>query len=101
MAGVGSDGVGAFAQDGLAFVVGQARPHQSIGEILRRIDQHQPLHPLRPRQRQQQVEGETGDLQVDACPQHTPRAQVDLQIGELSAAARNLFERNMRERIDP
>ncbi|MDR7385316.1 aminotransferase class IV [Promicromonospora iranensis] len=26
---------------------------------------------------------------------------VDLQIGELSAAARDLFERNMRERIDP
>jgi branched-chain amino acid aminotransferase len=26
---------------------------------------------------------------------------VDLQVGELSAAARDLFERNMRERIDP
>jgi len=26
---------------------------------------------------------------------------ADLQIGELSAAARDLFERNMRERIDP
>ncbi|MFD2023996.1 aminotransferase class IV [Promicromonospora aerolata] len=26
---------------------------------------------------------------------------VDLQIGELSVAARDLFERNMRERIDP
>ncbi|MFC8797902.1 aminotransferase class IV [Promicromonospora sp. NPDC057138] len=26
---------------------------------------------------------------------------VDLQIGELSSAARDLFERNMRERIDP
>lgn len=26
---------------------------------------------------------------------------VDLEIGELSAAARDLFERNMRERIDP
>jgi branched-chain amino acid aminotransferase len=26
---------------------------------------------------------------------------VDLQIGELSSAARDLFERNMRERLDP
>lgn len=26
---------------------------------------------------------------------------ADLRIGELSAAARDLFERNMRERTDP
>ncbi|MNY54526.1 hypothetical protein D3C86_1904140 [compost metagenome] len=50
---LGYDGL-ALAQDGLTFVVGQTRPHQLFGEVLRRIDQNQPLDPVRPRQCRQQ-----------------------------------------------
>ena len=44
----------AVAQDGLALVVGETRPHQPLGEVLGRIDQHQAAHRLGPRQRRQQ-----------------------------------------------
>ena len=37
------------AQDGMTLMVSQTGPHQSLGKILGRVDQHQSGHPLRPR----------------------------------------------------
>uniref|UniRef100_A0A0N4ZLJ3 Transcriptional regulator n=1 Tax=Parastrongyloides trichosuri TaxID=131310 RepID=A0A0N4ZLJ3_PARTI len=74
----------AVAQDGLAFVVGQPRPHQLFGEVLRRIDQHHPLDPLRPRQRRQQRHPAAHGR---ADRDHRPLKTVDQGDGVLAPAA--------------